>query len=88
MLTSDELDGELELFRLLNEGLKAEQAGHVRPFREAIADIREIDLKLMEAEIEYQNNPVTYTHEKVMAHLCGIIRRAAGMADIREGLNS
>lgn len=37
---------------------------------------REIDLKLIEAEIEFQNNPVTHTHEEVMAHLRGIIRRA------------
>jgi len=30
-----------ELFSLLNEGLEAEKAGHVRSFKEAIFDIRE-----------------------------------------------
>ena len=34
------LCGRLELSRLLYEGLEAEKAGRVRPFREAMADIR------------------------------------------------
>lgn len=38
--TYEELCGKFELFRLLNEGLEAEKAGHVRPFKEALADIR------------------------------------------------
>lgn len=38
--TYDELCGKSELFRLLNEGLEAEKAGRVRPFKEALADIR------------------------------------------------
>jgi len=42
---------------------------------------REIDLKLIEAEIENQRNPVTYTHEEVMAHLRGIIQGTEG-ADV------
>ena len=37
---------------------------------------REIDLKLIEAEIEHQSNPMTYTHEEVMAHLRNIVRDA------------
>ena len=36
----EKLCGKFELYRLLNEGLEAEAAGHVRPFREAITDIR------------------------------------------------
>ena len=36
----EELCGKFELFRLLNEGLEAEKTGHVRPFKEALADIR------------------------------------------------
>ena len=36
----EKLCGRLELSRLLNDGLEAEKAGYVRPFREAIADIR------------------------------------------------
>ena len=36
----EKLCGKFELFRLLNEGLEAEQAGRVRPFKEALADIR------------------------------------------------
>jgi PHD/YefM family antitoxin component YafN of YafNO toxin-antitoxin module len=36
----EKLCGKFELFRLLNEGLESEKAGHVRPFSEAIADIR------------------------------------------------
>ena len=36
----------------------------------------EIDLKLIEAEIEYQRNPVTHTHEEVMERLRGIIQNA------------
>lgn len=38
--TYEELCGKFELFRLLNEGLEAEKAGRVRPFKEALADIR------------------------------------------------
>jgi PHD/YefM family antitoxin component YafN of YafNO toxin-antitoxin module len=38
--TYEELCGKFELFRLLNEGLAAEKAGRVRPFTEALADIR------------------------------------------------
>ena len=38
--TYEELCGKFELFRLLNEGLEAEKAGCVRPFKEALADIR------------------------------------------------
>ncbi len=38
--TYEELCGKFELFRLLNEGLDAEKAGRVRPFSDAIADIR------------------------------------------------
>ena len=37
---------------------------------------REIDLKLIEAEIEHKRNPVTYTHEEVMKHLRGILNKA------------
>jgi PHD/YefM family antitoxin component YafN of YafNO toxin-antitoxin module len=36
----ERLCGKYELYRFLDEGLKAEEAGRVRPFREAIADIR------------------------------------------------
>ena len=36
------LCGKFELFRLLNEGLEAEKAGHVRPIKEALADIRRV----------------------------------------------
>ena len=32
--------GKFELHRLLGEGLEAEKSGRMRPFREAIADIR------------------------------------------------
>jgi len=39
--TYERLCGKFELYRLLNEGLEAEKEGRVRPFREAIADIRE-----------------------------------------------
>ena len=36
----EKLCGKFELFSLLNEGLEAEQAGNVRSFKEAFADIR------------------------------------------------
>ena len=36
----EKLCGKFELFHLLNEGLEAEKAGRVRPFSEALADIR------------------------------------------------
>ena len=36
----EKLCGKFELYRLLNEGLEAEKAGHVRPFKEALAEIR------------------------------------------------
>jgi len=36
----ERLCGKLELFRLLDEGLEAEKAGRMRPFHEAIADVR------------------------------------------------
>jgi len=36
----ERLCGKFELYKLLNEGLNAEKEGRVRPFREAIADIR------------------------------------------------
>jgi len=36
----ERLCGKFELYRLLEEGLEAEKTGQVRPFREAIADIR------------------------------------------------
>ena len=36
----EKLCGKFELFRLLNEGLEAEKTGRVRPFNEALADIR------------------------------------------------
>ena len=39
--TYERLCGRFELSRLLNDGLEAEKAGRIRPFREAIADIRE-----------------------------------------------
>ena len=39
---------------------------------------REIDLKLIEAEIEHQRNPVLYTHEEVMARLREIIKSPEG----------
>jgi len=35
---------------------------------------REFDLKLIDAEIEHRNNPVTYTHDQVMEHLRGILQ--------------
>ena len=38
--TYEELCGKFELFRLLNEGLEAEKAGRVRPFKKALTDIR------------------------------------------------
>jgi hypothetical protein len=38
--TYEQLCGKFELYRLLNEGLEAEKNGHIRPFREAVADIR------------------------------------------------
>jgi prevent-host-death family protein len=38
--TYEKLCGRAELYRLLEEGLEDEKAGRVRPFREAIADIR------------------------------------------------
>ncbi|MDR2711683.1 MAG: hypothetical protein LBB91_01040 [Clostridiales bacterium] len=38
--TYERLCGKLELYRLLDEGLEAEKAGRIRPFREAITDIR------------------------------------------------
>jgi len=37
---------------------------------------REIDLKLIEADIEHQNSPITYTHDEVVAHLRGILKLA------------
>ena len=36
----ERLCGKYELYRLLNEGLEAEKDGRVRPYREAMADIR------------------------------------------------
>ena len=36
----ERLCGKHELYRLLNEGLEAEKDGLVRPYREAVADIR------------------------------------------------
>lgn len=36
----ERLCGKFELYRLLDEGLEAEKAGHVRPFRDAIADMQ------------------------------------------------
>jgi len=36
----ERLCGKFELYRLLEEGLEAEKTGQVRPFREAISDIR------------------------------------------------
>jgi len=36
----ERLCGKFELYRLLNEGLEAEKAGKVRPFSEAVSDIR------------------------------------------------
>ena len=36
----ERLCGKLELYKLLDEGLEAEKSGRVRPFSEAIADIR------------------------------------------------
>jgi PHD/YefM family antitoxin component YafN of YafNO toxin-antitoxin module len=38
--TFERLCGRFELSRLLNDGLDSEKAGRVRPFREAIADIK------------------------------------------------
>ena len=41
----EKLCGKHELYRLLDEGLEAEEAGYIRPFHEAIEDIRkELDL--------------------------------------------
>jgi len=37
---------------------------------------REIDLKLIDAEIEHRRNPVTFSHDEVMARLRGIVRKA------------
>jgi len=37
---------------------------------------REIDLKLIDAEIEHQRNPVTFTHDEVMERLRGIMGKA------------
>jgi PHD/YefM family antitoxin component YafN of YafNO toxin-antitoxin module len=36
----ERLCGKFELYRLIDEGLQAEKEGRVRPFREAVADIR------------------------------------------------
>ena len=36
----EKLCGKSELYRLLNEGLDAEKSGMIRPFNEAINDIR------------------------------------------------
>jgi len=36
----EKICGKFELHRLLDEGLEAEKSGRMRPFREAIADIR------------------------------------------------
>ena len=36
----EKLCGKFELCRLLDEGLEAEKSGRVRPFSEAVADIR------------------------------------------------
>jgi len=36
----ERLCGKFELFRLLDEGLEAEKSGRMRPFHEAIADVR------------------------------------------------
>jgi len=38
--TYEKLCGKFELHRLLNEGMEAEKAGQVRPFSDAMADIR------------------------------------------------
>ena len=38
--TYERLCGKCELYRLLDEGLEAEKAGQVRPFHEAMTDIR------------------------------------------------
>jgi PHD/YefM family antitoxin component YafN of YafNO toxin-antitoxin module len=38
--TYERICGKFELYRLLDEGLEAEKNGRLRPFREAIADIR------------------------------------------------
>ena len=38
--TYERLCGKFELYHLLDDGLEAEKAGRVRPFREAITDIR------------------------------------------------
>jgi len=38
--TYEDLCGKFELFHLLNDGLEAEKAGHVRSFKDAIKDIR------------------------------------------------
>jgi len=34
---------------------------------------REIDVKLIDAEIEHQRDPITYTHEEVMSRLLRIM---------------
>jgi len=36
----EKLCGKFELYRLLDEGLEAEKSGRVRPFSEAVSDIR------------------------------------------------
>ena len=36
----ERLCGKYELYRFLNEGFEAEKAGRVRPYRDAMADIR------------------------------------------------
>ena len=36
----ERLCGKFELYRLLDEGMEAEKNGNIRPFREAVADIR------------------------------------------------
>ncbi|MDR1330418.1 MAG: type II toxin-antitoxin system prevent-host-death family antitoxin [Oscillospiraceae bacterium] len=36
----ERLCGKFELCRLLEEGIESEKAGRVRPFREAVSDIR------------------------------------------------
>ena len=38
--TYEKLCGKFELYRLLEESIKSEKSGHVRPFREVISDIR------------------------------------------------
>ena len=36
----EKLCGKFELYRLIDEGLEAEKSGRVRPFSEAVSDIR------------------------------------------------